>query len=119
VCETPAVNHSIVRGSPWPFPNGQFPEHLGVCVQRTVLDGIEPARAIVHDEDGDWLASDEVNDPNADGAALIVCMHHLVDADRSIAELAAMPPGTVAWRDKPEDAWNFEAHNYSNENGPV
>jgi hypothetical protein len=109
------VGVEIVRGIAWPYPDGRFPEALGVVVQRTVLEGREPARAVVHDADGDWLASDQVNDPNEPGAAVLVCMRHLVDDDPSLGELATMPPGTVAWRAGHGDAWTFDEHRYPDE----
>jgi hypothetical protein len=69
----------------------------------------------VHDADGDWLVSDEVNDPNAPDAAVLVCMRHLATADPSIDSLATMQPGTVAWRADQDDGWTFEKHEYPDE----
>ena len=83
-----------------------------MIVQRTVLDGQEPARSVVHDAYGDWLASDGVSDPNVHDASILVCMHHLVERDPSIEPLATMPPGTVAWRNNADDPWTFEKHAY-------
>jgi hypothetical protein len=104
-----------MRDIGWPYPDGRFPEALGVVAQRTVLEGREPARAVVHDADGYWLAGDQVNDPNEPGASVLVCMLHLVDSDPSLAGLATMPPGTVAWRSDRGDAWKFEEHRYPDE----
>jgi hypothetical protein len=106
------VAHEIEQGIAWPFADNQFPEGLGVIAQRTVLDGREPVREVVHDAECYWLASDGVNDPNVDGAAVLVCMHHLTDVDLSVAALATMPPGTVAWRDGQDDPWQFGPHTY-------
>jgi hypothetical protein len=106
------VAGEVFRGIPWPFPEDRFPAALGAVVQRTVLDGREPARAVVHDADGDWLVSDEVNDPNLPGAAVLVCLRHVVDADPTLAGLATMPPGTVARRADRNDPWKFEDHTY-------
>jgi hypothetical protein len=102
----------VVSGVPWPYPGGRFPDALGAVVQRTVLDGEEPARAVVHDSDDDWLVSDGVNDPNLPGAAVLVCIRHLADADPTLAALADMPPGTVARRADRDDPWTFEVHAY-------
>ena len=68
-------------------------------------------RLVVHDAEGDWLVSDDVNDPN--GNAVLVCMEHLVAADGTIAELAAMPPGTEAWRPNPGEPWPLRQHTYA------
>ncbi|MGC5054710.1 hypothetical protein ACLQ2S_25030 [Micromonospora sp. DT48] len=105
------MTHEVVRGVAWPYPGNRFPQHLGVIVQRTVLEGTEPARSVVHDAEGDWLVSDDVNDPN--GNAVLVCMEHLVAADGTIAELAAMPPGTEAWRPNPGEPWRLQQHTYT------
>lgn len=76
-----------------------------------MLEGTEPARSVVHDAEGDWLVSDDVNDPN--GNAVLVCMEHLVAADGTIAELAAMSPGTEAWRPNPGEPWRLQQHTYA------
>lgn len=55
---------------PFPFPKDTFPRELGAVVQRTVLDGREPAREVVHTSDGLWLVSDGVSDPNEPDGAL-------------------------------------------------
>jgi hypothetical protein len=109
------VAHDIRRDIPWPYPGNQFPEGVGVVIQRTVIDGQQPALSVVHDEDGDWLAWDGINDPNVPDAAILVCMHHLVDLDPSVAELATMPPGTEAWRDNATDPWTIEEHSYEDD----
>ncbi|WP_412542624.1 hypothetical protein R8Z50_09090 [Longispora sp. K20-0274] len=107
------MSHEVLRGVAWPYPDDQFPQHLGVVVQRTVADGTEPARAVVHDADGDWLVADGVSDPN--GNSILICMEHLTASDPTIAALAAMAPGTEAWREQPDRSWQFEAHQYSEE----
>ncbi|MRH93442.1 hypothetical protein GFY24_39580 [Nocardia sp. SYP-A9097] len=88
--------HEVRRGVPWPYPNNQFPQNLGMVVQRTVIEGTEPARVAIHWADGDWTVADDVNDPN--GNAMVVCVEHLVTADDTFAALAAMPPETQAFR---------------------
>jgi hypothetical protein len=59
----------VFQHLPFPFEGGVFPEKLGAVVQRTVLDGHEPAREVVHADDGSWLVGDGVNDPNPPGAS--------------------------------------------------
>lgn len=86
-----------------------------MVVQRTIMESREPARAVIHDADGYWLAGDEVNDPNLPDASILVCMHCLLNVDPSIEVLATMPPGTVAWRDDRDDEWQFEEHSYPDE----
>ncbi|MFQ6331916.1 hypothetical protein ACLMAL_38170 [Nocardia sp. CWNU-33] len=104
------MTHEVLRGLAWPYPDGQFPQHLGVVVHRTVLEGAEPARLVTHWDDGDWTIADGVNDPN--GNAALVCIEHMVAADDDLASLATMPPGTQAWRSTSEEPWTFEKHEY-------
>ncbi|BDT84610.1 hypothetical protein GV791_22435 [Nocardia cyriacigeorgica] len=102
------MTHEVLRGVAWPYPDGQFPQHLGIVVHRTVLEGEEPARLVTHWDDGDWTMADGVNDPN--GNAALVCVEHMVAMDDTLAPLATMPPGTQAWRWKSSDPWTIEPH---------
>jgi len=54
-------------------------------VQVTVADGVEPAREVIHSEDNSWLVGDGINDPNPDGAATVLHMHHLLQVDPTLA----------------------------------
>lgn len=62
------------------------------------------ARVVVHDEDGDWLVGDGINDPNEeDGRGLF----HLVDVvmnDPSIQPALGIPSGFAGTRDSSEEA---------------
>lgn len=55
---------------PFPFDGDEFPAALGAIIQRTVLDGSEPAREVIHTPDGSWLVGDGINDPNQPGASV-------------------------------------------------
>jgi hypothetical protein len=48
---------------PFPFDGDEFPAALGAVIQRTVLDGSEPAREVIHTPDGSWLVGDGISDP--------------------------------------------------------
>lgn len=61
----------VVRDLEWPFPHDQFPNELGVVIQRTVLSGELPAFLVIHDADNDWCVGDGVNDPNEQGASVV------------------------------------------------
>lgn len=95
----------MFRQLPFPFRDGRFPDELGAVVQRTVLSGALPAREVVHAPDGSWLVGDGVNDPNLPGASVATHMSHAVERNSSIAELATMPPGHLASRSGPGEAW--------------
>jgi hypothetical protein len=76
----------------WPFPDGSFPGHLGAVVQRTVLSGELPARLVIHDDENDWCAGDDVNDPDVAGASVIAHMTHVLGT-----------PPFVNWRPSRQD----------------
>jgi len=106
--DSPALN----RYPPFPYEGGAFPPELGVMVQRTVLEGLEPVRVVVHDADGDWLVGDGVNDPNLEDACAIVHMTHVLAIDGSLGSLAGMPLGQMAERGKIDGPWALSAHHY-------
>lgn len=68
----------MVRHLPFPFSDGRFPPELGAVVQRTVLEGHEPARTVSHTEENDWLVGDGVNDPNLPDAAVATHLWHVI-----------------------------------------
>jgi hypothetical protein len=81
-----SVGHEIFRHRPFPFPDGQFPVDLGAVIQRTIFDGDQTARVVIHDDAGSWLVGDGINDPNPPGASLVTGLRHLVDKDPSLTE---------------------------------
>lgn len=97
---------------PFPFPGDQFPEALGAVVQHTVLDGREPARQVIHAEDGRWIVGDGVNDPNEPGAVVATHIWHAIGWNSSITELVGLPVGHVAVRAGPGEAWRIEKHEW-------
>lgn len=107
-----AVSDEVSRAVDFPFPEGRFPDRLGAVVQRTVLDGHEPARVVIHDEDNDWLVGDGVNDPNLPGASVVACISHIAAADSSLAELASLPIGHIAERDDSNLSWTISLHEW-------
>jgi hypothetical protein len=90
----------------WPFPDDRFPPSLGAVVQRTVLEGIEPACIVGHTIDGSWYVGDGRNDPNAAGACIATHLRHVIERNSSIEPLAAaIPPGHEARRTAPGEPW--------------
>ncbi len=98
---------------PFPFDGGVFPKQLGAVIQRTVLRGDEPAREVVHADDGSWLVGDGVNDPNEPGASTASHIWHAIEQNSSMVELANMPPGHIAKRSGPSDPWLVAAHHWN------
>ncbi len=95
----------MFRYLPFPFDDDEFPPQLGAIVQRTVLDGSEPAREVIHAPDGSWLVGDGLNDPNLPGASVATHLSHAIQRNSSIAALASMTPGHIAERRGPGDPW--------------
>ena len=95
----------MFRFLPFPFEGGVFPQQLGAVIQRTVLSGAEPAREVIHAEDGSWLVGDGVNDPNEPGACIASHIWHAIERNTSMVELVEMPPGHMATRSGPGAAW--------------
>ncbi|KQR08513.1 hypothetical protein [Cellulomonas sp. Leaf334] len=102
-----ASHGEMFRYLPFPFEGDRFPDALGAVVQRTVLDGTSPAREVLHDHDGTWAIGDGVSDPNPPGASVATHIWHAIEWNSSIAELARMPPGTLARRAGPGDPWQI------------
>ncbi|MFE6920138.1 DUF4265 domain-containing protein [Nocardia sp. NPDC057663] len=99
-----------------------FPDDLAACVYNTVASGERPALVVVHDPDGDWIIADGSDDPLDPDTATLVHIQHVADADSAVTELAALPPGKLAWRNQPTDPWTIEDFTYPDEpesDGPV
>lgn len=92
-----------------------FPDDLAACVYNTVASGERPALVVVHDPEGDWIIGDGSDDPLDPDTATLVHIQHVVDADSAVTELAAMPPGKLAWRNQPTDPWTIEDFAYPDE----
>ena len=86
--------------SEWPFSD---PPNVAAITTRPVLEDGHPILLVTHDEDGDWqVLCGTTNNPE-DGR--IACLGCMFDSDRSIGELADLPPGWRAWRDSANDPW--------------
>ncbi|MGC4767789.1 hypothetical protein ACLQ25_02245 [Micromonospora sp. DT44] len=107
--------HEVFRSLPFPFSDGRFPDNLGAVVQRTVLDGAEPAREVIHTGDNSWIVGDAVNDPNQPGAVVVTCINHVIARNLSVAQLASLPIGQVAYRENPDQPWLIEPHSWLEE----
>lgn len=107
------ASNEMFRTLPFPYAGGVFPRELGAVVQRTVLEGDEPAREVTHWSDGSWTVADGINDPNLEGAAVATHIWHAIERNSSITTLADMPPGHIAQRNDPAQAWRISAHEES------
>jgi hypothetical protein len=84
----------------WKFPDDP---HTRVFLSETVHKGTEPITFVSHDSDGEWqFLGDTMRDG---GGPVISCFHHPIDRDRSLAELADLPLGWYAERDRDGEPW--------------
>ena len=85
--------------------NWQYPDspHTGVYLSKTVHKGTEPITFVSHDaKDGAWQF---LGDSMIESGGVVVCFHHPIDGDPSLAEFADLPLGWYAERDKAGEPW--------------
>ena len=85
----------------WNFPD---PPHRAAYLSKTVYNGTEQVTYVCHDaEDGAWqFLGDTMSDG---GGPVISCLHHPIDKDPSLAELADLPVGWYAERSRFGEPW--------------
>ena len=85
----------------WPFED---PENLAVITLGRIMDGRNPILYVTHDEDdGGWQFLDGGDVTEDD--AMVVSLGNVVDHDETIRELADLPIGWHAVRDKAGGPW--------------
>jgi hypothetical protein len=84
----------------WKFPDSP---HAGAFLSRAVHNGAEPITFVSHDaEDGAWQF---LGDSMSDTGGVLVCLHHPIDRDPSLVELADLPLGWYAERNSIGAPW--------------
>lgn len=76
---------------------------------RTIVFGGEPILQVAHDEDDHGWQFLDGQDVDAANAAL-VALKTIVALDPTVLEVANLPPGWIATRDKVGGAWQREAN---------
>jgi hypothetical protein len=90
----------LEKFSDWKFSD---PPHTGVYVSKAVQERSEPVTYVSHDaDDGAWQF---LGDSVAESGGVLVCLHHPIDEDQSLAELADLPLGWCAERDVRGEPW--------------
>jgi hypothetical protein len=93
------------------FPDWKFPDkpHTKAFVSKPVQDGTEGITFVTHDlSDGAWQILGETGIET--GGPELACLHHMVERDPALAELADLPRGWYAERDAPGEPWErFES----------
>ena len=99
----------------FPFDDDRFPPRLGAVIQKSVLEGQEPAREVIHTDDNSWLIGDGINDPNLPGASIATHIRHVIDADPTLEPLARLPVGHIAKRAGVNLPWEIARHAWADE----
>ena len=89
--------------SEWPFLD---PENVVAISTVQVFRQGFPILRVSHDYDGNWqvLCGTTVDMKDA----IVVCLGCAYQIDKTIAELADLPPGWTAWRDYVGGPWERE-----------
>jgi hypothetical protein len=89
----------------WPFEN---PRNTAAITTRQVLAGAAPVLHVTHDsDDGSWQFLCGTTDDPAD--ARVVGLGRMCDRDASLLELADLPEGWQAWRERAGAPWRRKA----------
>ncbi|MEI2277451.1 hypothetical protein OHC50_08250 [Paenarthrobacter ilicis] len=108
-------NAEMHREMPWPFPDDRFPEGLGAAVMKSVLSGERTVLQVLHDPDNGWGFADGVDDPNTPDGAVAAHITHVIRLDRTLAEMAKLPPGTLADRSEVGGEWHIRSFAWEEE----
>lgn len=89
----------------WKFEDGPHTQaFLSAAVQR----GAEPVTYVSHDlEDGAWQF---LGDSMTESGGVLSCLHHPIEKDHSLIELADLPLGWYAERARPGEPWVRRRH---------
>jgi hypothetical protein len=91
----------IVPIEPWPFDQ---PRNCATMTMRQVLEGSEPILLVSHDaDDHGWQFIGSSDAATADGR--LVCLESMVRLDPTVMEVADLPPGWLAVRERVGGAW--------------
>jgi Domain of unknown function (DUF4262) len=89
----------------WKFSD---PPHTGAYLSKAVHASTESVTYVSHDEDdGAWQF---LGDSMTDTGGVLVCLHHPLDSDPTLTELADLPAGWCAERSKPGEPWTRYKH---------
>jgi hypothetical protein len=99
---------------PWPWDQGP---NVAAITHRSVLDGA-PILFVSHDADDDgWQFLDGVT-PNDASEARIVAMAQFLRLDPSLREIADLPPGWIARRERFGAPWTRSGTTVEPDGGP-
>lgn len=89
----------------WPF---DVPVSTAAfCTTRVARENF-PILLVSHDENGDWQFLDDTTD-EPEGCTLL-CLGCAFELDRTLAGIADLPVGWVAWRSSIGEPWQRDQH---------
>ena len=91
---------------PWPFDQ---PPNCATFTMRQVMDGLEPILLVSHDaDDHGWqfIGTSDVSMTDA----ILVSLKNIVRLDPTVLEVADLPPGWQAVREKVGGPWTRREH---------
>ena len=94
--------HAHASAADWRF---REPEHTCVFASVRVTRGGFPVLMVIHRDDGDWVFSCGTTD--ADEHAVQACLGCVVDRDPTLARVAELPRGHLAFRETAAHPWQF------------
>ena len=90
----------------WPFDDSP---NMATISTRPVIEGTSWIALVSHDEDdGGWQFLGP--EGPVEEQAMIVAFRRIFERDPTIAQLADLPLGWRAWRDRPDGAWQRGSH---------
>jgi hypothetical protein len=84
----------------WPFA---VPIETAAFTTAPVLECREPVRLVSHDDDGDWQFLCDTTVETTDGR--VICLGCALERDESLREIADLPQGWYATRERVGDPW--------------
>ena len=95
----------------WPFDQ---PKNCAVISIRSIIKNGAPILRVTHDTDDHGWQFLELEAPRIEDG-MVVAFDEIVNCDRSILQLADLPPGWHAWRRSVNDPWTREPEPHANE----
>jgi hypothetical protein len=88
----------------WPFPD---PPNVVTFTSKDVVDLGKWIHRVSHDaDDGAWQFHSIDGAPQSEADARLILLKNIVQMDPTVAELADLPPGWIAWRQSKDSPWN-------------
>ncbi len=92
----------------WPFDQG--PNVAAITTRQVLREGFPILRVTHYSDDHSWAFVCGTTDDTADGK--VICMAESLKLDPTLREIADLPPGWTAWREKVGGEWcRFENEN--------